>query len=201
MIVIGLCGGSGSGKSTVAESFEKYGVPSVNTDEVYKCLTSYRSECMDELIDTFGACISLSDGSLDRAAMRELVFSSENSNEKRKLLNSIAHKHILKDVKLKITQFDAQGKKAITLDVPLMYESGFDSLCNYVIGVTACIDLRLKRIMLRDGITEAQAIARIESQMSDSQIAERADLIITNDLDVPAVDAIVRDIVFKLGLQ
>lgn len=200
MIVIGLCGGSGGGKSTVAGSFEKYGVPSVNTDQVYKHLTSYRSKCMEELIGAFGACISLSDGSLDKAAMRELVFASENCDEKRALLNNITHKHILNDVKMKIAQYEVQGKKAITLDVPLMYESGFDSLCNYMIGVTASIDLRLKRIMLRDAITKAQAIARIESQMSDSQIMERADFIIRNDCDVSVIDTAVHDIILKLAL-
>ncbi len=200
MIVIGLCGGSGSGKSTVAHLFEKYDIPSVNTDDIYKEITSYNSDCMKELVNAFGSGISFNDGSLNRSVMRELVFASADSEKKRTMLNEITHKFVRQEVVDTIKRYESAEKKAITLDVPLMFESGFNTLCTYVIAVVADTDVRLKRIAYRDNIAESYAIARIKSQMPEQEIINKSDFVLVNNSNINNLDNNIREIIHNLNL-
>ncbi|MBO7302890.1 MAG: dephospho-CoA kinase, partial [Clostridia bacterium] len=95
MKILGLCGGSGSGKGTVARLLLKYGIPTIDTDGVYHNITSRKSECLDALVNAFGSEIIGESGALDRKRLSEIVFSSPDAATRRAELNKIAHKHVL----------------------------------------------------------------------------------------------------------
>ena len=177
MKIIGLCGGSGSGKGSVCSIFAKLGVPSVDTDAVYHSLVSSDSPCLKELKESFGEEITV-DGKLDRAKLASIVFS----NEKRRLmLNSIAHKHVLNATRDILLSFERKGYSYSIVDAPLLFESGFDKECDYTVAVLADKELRIKRIVNRDGIMREGAIKRINSQMSDEELISRCDYYVYNN--------------------
>lgn len=181
-MLVGLCGRSGSGKGYVSEIFGRYGIPSIDTDAVYRSLTAPSetpSECMKELTERFGACVANPDNSLNRAKMRELVFSGDK--EALCDLNTITHRHILARTEEIAAELYGQGYGIVLIDAPLLYESGFDGKCRKVIAVTAPEHVVIRRIMRRDGIDKKAAVARLVTQKSVSAIAGRADYVIHND--------------------
>ena len=197
MKIIGLCGGSGSGKGTVASLFAERGVLHIDTDRVYHRLTSGKSPCLDELCGLFGEGILSADGALDRRALSEIVFS-ERGSEARAMLNSISHRHVLAEVRRIIK--DAEGKyPAVIVDAPLLFESGFDEECDLVVAVTAKREHRIQRIISRDNITLEAAERRIEAQIGDSELILRADFVITNDTDVESLKGAVDEILTKIN--
>ena len=164
MKIIGLCGGSGSGKGAVARIFSSFGILHIDTDRVYHEITSHPSECLDALVAEFGIEIA-PDGALDRARLREIVFSEPSSNEKLRRLNRISHKFVIAEIELLIENYKANGAKGVLIDAPLLFESGLDGRCEKVIAVTASKEVRIARIMLRDGITLDAARKRISAQL------------------------------------
>lgn len=184
MKIIGLCGGSGCGKGMVSSLFLKLGIPSIDTDLVYKEITSFRSSCIEALIEAFGESIANDDGSLNREVMRSKVFFDQNKESNIKLLNQITHKFILSETRKMIDQYEAKGKKAVIVDAPLLFESEFDKLCDVTVAVIADEDKRINRIMSRDGISYDHAKNRINSQLSTSELIKKVDLVIDNNGDV-----------------
>ena len=191
MKVIGLCGGSGSGKGAVSLIFSECGIPFIDTDRVYREMTSGDSECLRELRASFGDGIVASDGSLDRRRLAELVFSGDDANARRALLNSIAHKHILDETRRRIKTFFARGARTVVVDAPLLFESGFDKECDFIVAVIADREVRIERIMRRDGIDRSAATARIASQLSDGELIKRADAVIENNGELSTLRASV----------
>lgn len=183
MKVVGLCGGSGSGKGTVALLFEEYGFKSIDTDRLYHEMTSYMSPCLLELIDAFGDGI-VKDGQLCRPTLREMVFKDTDNTSALSLLNSITHKHIKIETEALLSKYECEGTLAVLIDAPLLFESGFDKMCSSVIAVVADSEIRLDRIIKRDGIARDEAEKRINSQISDSKLIEKSDYIIVNDGDL-----------------
>lgn len=183
MRVIGLCGGSGSGKGTVALLFKEYGFASVDTDELYHKITSYISPCLSELISAFGSDI-VRDGRLYRPALREKVFFDGDNSGELALLNAITHKHIRAETEALIRKYEKDGAFAVLIDAPLLFESGFDNLCTSVIAVVSDTELRVERIVRRDGIAREQAIRRINSQINDEILIQKSDYVIVNDGDL-----------------
>lgn len=188
MIIIGICGASGSGKGYVCSVFEGHGVKWIDTDGVYKELTKPNAPCTNELAGFFGERILNMDGSLNRKELSRLVFQSENAEQNRKKLNEISHYHIRIRTKELITYYEEQGYKAVAIDAPVLFESGFDKMCDVTICVTAPQELKIERIMARDSITQEQALARLNSQLSDEALIELCDYEIknTNGSDVEA---------------
>ena len=184
MKIIGLCGGSGCGKGMVSSLFLKLGIPSIDTDLVYKEITSFRSSCIEALIEAFGESIANDDGSLNREVMRSKVFFDQNKESNIKLLNQITHKFILSETRKMIDQYEAKGKKAVIVDAPLLFESEFDKLCDVTVAVIADEDKRINRIMSRDGISYDYAKNRINSQLSTFELIKKVDLVIENNGDV-----------------
>lgn len=180
MKVIGLCGGSGSGKGYVSSIFASNGVPSIDTDAIYRELTASPGECLSELVAVFGKEIVNADGALDRAAMRALVFSGNRAEQNRKRLNEISHRHVLNEVRRRIAELSKSDVSAVLVDAPLLFESGFDKECDVLICITAPQDLRVERIMARDGITKEAALMRVATQISDEVLTERSDYVIRN---------------------
>lgn len=190
MTVIGLCGGSGSGKSTVSKLFSKYGFVSINTDEIYHELTSEKTECLLELVDEFGESILTDSFSLDRRKLAAIVFADAAAKKKHTALNRIAHKHVLNRVRSLIAEYEKNGATAVLVDAPMLFESGFDKECDAIISVTADRDERAKRIVERDSISMDAAFARIASQLPDEYLIENSDYNINND----SLDALPQEV-------
>ena len=178
MKVIGLCGGSGSGKGTVSSILKKHGIPSIDTDAVYREMTSGDSPCMQALKESFGNDIVNADGGLDRGGLAAVVFGDA---EKLKLLNRIAHSFILDETRRLLDEYRSAGYAAAIVDAPVLYESGFDSECDEVVCVVADTDVRVRRIIQRDGISLDAAMKRIQSQMSNEELISRSHYVINNN--------------------
>lgn len=183
MLTIGLCGGSGSGKGYVSSLFSDLGIPSIDTDKVYRDITSHKTECTRELKECFGDVIINPDGSLNRKELSRIVFFGDGCEERKKMLESITHRYILDEVRKILREYASSENRpsAVLVDAPLLFESGFDKECNAIIAVICDRETRIKRIISRDGITRDEAIARISSQISDEKLKSLADFLIIND--------------------
>ena len=180
MLTVGLCGGSGSGKSTAASLFSTLGIPSLNADTLYHELTSQKTPCLDELRDAFGEGI-IRDGALDRRALSRIVFAdTEEARVARATLNRIAHAHVLTEARRRLAALAAQGVRVALFDAPLLFESGFDTSCDLVVCVVAEERVRIARLCERDGLTEEQARARLRAQLSDRELIARSDRVLHN---------------------
>lgn len=184
VMLTGLCGRSGSGKGYVSALFLNEGIPSVDTDSVYRDMTSAAnelSECMKELVDRFGEGVLMPDNSLNRASLRELVFGEDKAalND----LNSITHKHILKKTEEIANSYYEAGYKIVLVDAPVLFESGFDKKCESVVCVTAPEEVVIRRITERDGISREDAVKRLRTQISAEELAQKADFVIHNDCE------------------
>ena len=124
MVVIGLAGGSGSGKSTVSKIFSRHNILPINTDEIYRALTSTLTPCLIELANEFGDDIITDELVLDRARLRDIVFSD---SDKYKKLNSISHRHVLARVREMIASAEKLGLFGVIVDAPMLFESGFNA--------------------------------------------------------------------------
>ena len=198
MKVIGLCGGSGSGKGAVCSIFRENGILTIDTDAVYRDLTSRPGPLIKALKREFGSSIITADGVLNRRALAEIVFSSENSKEKLERLNKIAHKFILDETRAILSWYSADGVCVGVVDAPVLFESGFDSECDVIVSVVADRDLRIKRIVSRDGISVQQAEERIASQMSDAEVISRSDFVVYNNGDLDQLRQRVLELIDEL---
>ena len=199
VMLVGLCGRSGSGKGYVASLFARYGIPSVDTDAVYREMTSSSrkpSACMEELSARFGKEIVLPDNSLNRPLLREMVFGGDG--QALRDLNRISHAHILRESRKRARRLYREGSGIVLIDAPLLYESGFDAECECVVAVTAPEDEMIRRITERDGITEKEARTRLESQIPAEELVKRADFVIGNDVTKRTLMKRVRNVVTKL---
>lgn len=177
MKVIGLCGGTGSGKSSACRFFEEKGINCIDADKVYHELISTDSECTKELIEHFGHAISLSPG-IDRNRLRDIVFSSDDALEH---LNRITHKHILSQIRMKIEEAKKEDCLGVIIDAPLLFESGFDKECDLTVCVVSDERNRIERILLRDGISYEAAKLRINAQISNEELIKRCTFSIENN--------------------
>ncbi len=190
LIIIGLCGGSGSGKTTAAAVMRGEGAAVIDTDRVYRELCVPGSPCLSELCGTFGQGIISEDGSLDRRALGGIVFKDA---EARKTLNRITHAYIKEETLRLISAYEKKGYPAVVVDAPLLFESGFDALCDVTVGITADIGLRAERIISRDGISRADAEKRLAAQSKDDELRARCGTIIENDGDADAFARRIRE--------
>ena len=173
-MIYGLTGGIGSGKSTVAAELRKAGCEILDADAIYKELTEPGKPLVLELEEAFGRDIADKKHALNRRVLSERAFSSRKNT---KLLNRITHRAVNKEMDRRIAESKAEN---IFLDVPLLFESGGDRRCSEVWLVTAPVEVRIKRVIKRDGITREEAEKRIANQMSDEEKIKLADVVIEN---------------------
>lgn len=192
MKIIGITGQSGAGKSTVCTLFEKYGVPCVNTDEVYHSMLCKNSPLVCELVREFGLEITDWCGGIHRPTLAKIVFSSK---EKLEALNKIAHFHILSRSREMIKQYEKEGFGIVLVDASQLFESGFDRECDATIAVTAEKQTLTERIMKRDKISREAAENRLANQYSADYFKERCTYVIENDFDINALESSVKNIV------
>lgn len=175
MKIIGITGGIGAGKSTVSEEFKKYGACIIDADKISHQVTAKNGSAYAEIVENFGTDVLKSDGEIDRKKLAGIVFSDQNELEK---LNYITHKHIFEKMREEIASSD---RELIILDVPLLFSADFDIKCDYKIAVVANLQERIKRVMFRDGISRDDVLKRIDAQLSDEEMREKADMCIEND--------------------
>lgn len=185
--VIGICGRSGSGKTTVCRTFEKLGVMSIDTDHVYRELTrpddsGMPSDLVRSIAREFGGLVIASDGSLNRVILSRAVFGDGNK-DRLMTLNKITHKRILERTESMIFEFLREGASAVVVDAPALFESGFDEKCDAIICVSAPEKVLINRIMQRDSISEEAAMRRLASQMDDGELRAKSDYVIENGAD------------------
>lgn len=176
MLVIGLTGGIGSGKSTVTELFTQLTVPVIDTDIVSRDVVLPNSPAMKEIKAAFGEHYVKADGRLDRDAMRQLVFNDEQAREK---LEAILHPRIRKLVWVWVEQ--QQAPYCIVV-VPLLFERGWSEYFDRILVVDAEEDVQIERTMHRDHLSKEEVKAIMRSQISRQQRLEAADDIIKNHL-------------------
>lgn len=175
MKIIGITGGIGAGKSTVSEEFKKYGAYIIDADKISHQVTAKNGSAYAEIVDSFGTDILRNDGEIDRKKLAGIVFSDKNELKK---LNYITHKHIFEKMREEIASSDSE---LIILDVPLLFSADFDIKCDYKIAVVANLQERIERVMFRDGISRDDVLKRIDAQLSDEEMREKADICIEND--------------------
>lgn len=166
-MIIGITGGSGAGKSTVSAKFEKYGFKIADADKIAHMLMAKGSDCLSETVEHFGSGFLNSDGTLNRKKLGEAVFSDP---EKLKALNKITHKYITAEIK-KITEENPDT----VIDAAVLFESGAYRLCDVTVYVHCPEEIRIKRIMERDGISREYAKSRIKSQADENKYKSLCD--------------------------
>lgn len=179
MIVVGLTGGIGSGKSTVSDILKEQGIPVLDGDLIAREVVEPHMPAHDEIVRAFGSEVLQQDGRLNRKRIGEIVFSDP---EKLSLLNGITHKEIHRVILERLQELREVGVKLAFLDAALLFETGFDQLTDQVWVVDAPDDLRVERIQKRDGLSEEEILKRIQSQMPRKQRNERGDFILDNSM-------------------
>ncbi len=177
MTVIGLTGISGSGKGYVCSFFNEYNITALDCDKVVHALYAENEDCKRELLEIFGGRVLASDNTVDRKYLAFVVFSDAAALAK---LNEVVHRYVINEVELFIAKAEENSQKAVIIDAPQLFESGFDKRCDVIISVVCDLQTRIERICRRDCITPEKAMARIASQKSDEYLTERSDFVIHN---------------------
>lgn len=186
MLKIGITGGIGSGKTTIAKIFEVLNIPVYYADDAAKGLMNLDVDLKKQIMHHFGSELYKS-GSLDRALLSSIVF---NNPEKLTLLNSLVHPVTIAHSNNWILE---QRSPYILKEAALLFETEAYKSLDYIIGVEAPLELRLKRTMLRDNTTEEAVKSRISKQMNEDEKMRKSDFIIVNNdeqLLVPQVIAL-----------
>lgn len=182
--VVGITGGSGTGKSHLSALLRKKGFTVIDADEIaHNCLKT--AGCIAEITSTFGEGV-LKDGVPDRKKLGKIVFSDPDKLER---LGKITHKYILSEIEGEIKK--AEGK-VVFVDGAVLIESGMN--CDFLIGLVADKRIRKERIIKRDGITEAEAEKRISAQQEEAFYKRNCDMVIENNGGEPDVSEIIKRI-------
>ena len=175
MYIIGLCGRSGSGKSTVATLLRLRGAVQIDADEVCRYVYANDRGCIEELKANFGEDI-YKHGGIDRPLLSKRAYEAENGF---KLLNSVAHKYITYEIENRIKSL--KGKRTVLLDAPLLFEAGLEKRCHAVLAVVSDDKLSVKRLMRREGKSEEELRRRLDMQISAKELTRRSDFVIFNN--------------------
>ena len=186
VLKIGLTGGIGSGKTTIAKIFELLGVPVYYADEASKRLYHTNKELMAGLKKHFGEDVYTNE-QLNRSKLAAIVF---NDPGKLELLNSLVHPLTIKDAE---EWMQKQRVPYIIKEAALLFEAGSAKALDFIVGVSAPEELRIKRVMERDGIKKEEVVTRINRQMDEKNKMSLCDFVIKNneeELVIPQVLAL-----------
>ena len=193
MIKVAICGGIGSGKSTICEMFAERGAAVYDSDTRAKALMNESAELREALVTEFGAeCYE--GGVLNRSYLAAKVFGSEEQLAK---LNSIVHPAVKADF---LRWAEEQEGDYCILETAILFESGFDAVVDCSVAVLAPMPLRVERAMQRDGATKEQIEARIKAQMSDDELMRKADFAIVN-IHLEDVEKDVAELAYRFKMM
>lgn len=187
MFVIGLTGGIGTGKSTVAKLFQQRGAAVIDADQLAREVVRPGRPALDEIVERFGKDVLTRDGQLDRARLAEVVF---NDPDARKDLEQIVHPRVREMLLDQLERLKQQGSTPVVIyDVPLLFEAGSSlPMVDKIVVVYAPRDVQKKRLVENRGFDPGEAERRINAQMPTEGKAARADYVIDNSGDLAATE-------------
>lgn len=198
MKIIGLTGGIGSGKSTVAQLLVQEGWVLVDADRIARDIVEPGQPALTELADAFGQDILLPNGSLDRGLLASRAFASR---EKTDLLNSITHPRIQEETQARFEAARQGGADFVVYDMPLLVDKGLHKDMDATIVVDVDVEERVRRLVEYRGLDEGDARRRIAAQIPDDVRRAAADFVIDNNGPREALDAQVAGAVEKLRVR
>ena len=191
MKVIGLTGGIGSGKSTVAQFLAELGAVIVDADKVGHEIFKTDTEARREAVAAFGSQIVTPDGNIDRGKLSVIVFGDSKARAR---LNQIMHPRIYGMVKSQLEEYQGQGAAVVVLEAPLLLEAGWTSLVDEVWVTIASEATVLKRLTERAGLSMSESLARIRSQLPSEERARRAEVVIDTDCALDELKAKIKEL-------
>ena len=181
MKIIGITGGTGSGKSVLSAELGQLGAKVIDADQIAREVSKKGGAAFEEIVRKFGTEILDEQGEIDRKTLGDIVFADSGKLE---LLESITHKHIFEKMRKEVLTSD---KDTVVLDVPLLFQCDFPIKCDMTVAVIADDGVRIKRIMDRDCISEAEARARMKNQLTNEEYRSLADVCFKNEGDIETI--------------
>ncbi len=176
-LIVGLTGGFGVGKSSVAQRFKNMGAEIIDADDMAHAAMKKGSPVFDAVIELFPEALHPGGKKMEREKIAEIVFSDP---KKRKELEAIIHPYVYKKIAEEIEESD---RSVIFVEVPLLFEAGFETLCDKVVVVTCNATVKMKRLINKK-FTEQEVRARERAQMPESLKAQKANFIIDNSKSI-----------------
>lgn len=198
MKVIGLTGGIGSGKSTVSQFLAELGAVILDADEIGHEAFKPDTEIWRQVVAAFGRQILTPDGNIDRKKLGNIVFSNPESLSR---LNQIMHPRMYDMVKAQLEEYRRQGTRVVVLEAPLLLEAGWTPLVDEVWVTTAPEATVLKRLEERTGLSQAESLARLRSQLPSEERVRQADVVINTDCDLDELKSKVKELGQRLELD
>jgi dephospho-CoA kinase len=191
MLIVGLTGNIGSGKSTVAQMIARRGVTVIDADTLARDAVAPGSSALQRIVDRWGRGILAPDGTLDRAALRARVFGHLVELD---ALNTIMHPEIGRRRDALIADARLRGENVVLCDIPLLFEAQLDRVVDTVILVDAPRETRLERLITKRGLARSVAEAIMATQLSSEHRRELADFVIDNDATLDDLEARVAEV-------
>lgn len=179
--IIGITGGIASGKSTVSLYLQELGFTIVDADLASRAVVEPGEEAYHQVVEAFGEDILLTDGNIDRVKLGSIIF---NDQEKRLLLNGIVHPAVRNWMRVKTEAALASGEETVFMDIPLLFESKLTFMVDKTLLIYVDEQVQLERLMNRNGLSETEALARINSQMPLADKKALADAVLDNNGDI-----------------
>ena len=186
MIIIGLTGLIASGKTTVSEMFTAKSIPVHNADKVVHRLLGPHGDAIEKIITAFGAEMGDFETGIDRGKLGAHVFADKKS---RSILESILHPMVSDDRDDFLQMHRQASTPFVVLDIPLLFETGGDKLCDYVIVTNAHADTIADRALSRPGMTRSKLVGILQNQMPATDKIARADLVLDTDMSIAQTQA------------
>ncbi|MDN6273509.1 MAG: dephospho-CoA kinase [Corynebacterium casei] len=194
MKIIGLTGGIGSGKSTVAQLFVEEGFPLIDADVIAREVVAAGQPALQELADVFGADILEPSGELNRQLLAQRAFADREATDK---LNAITHPRIQQRTQELFDAYREKDVEAVIYDMPLLVDNGLDRAMDWVIVVDVAAEERIRRLVEYRGLDEEDAQRRVKAQIPDGLRLAAADSVIDNNAAIdnlkPQVDQLISD--------
>lgn len=195
---IGLTGGIAAGKSTVSEMLVKRGAVLIDADVIAREIMEPGHPVLQSVVDRFGRGVLREDGALDRKKLGAIVFSNP---AERKALEAITHPAIRSQMRDTMNQLEAENPNRLVIaDIPLLYESGLESLYGEIMVVYVPREVQLERLVQRDGLALSEAEARLNAQMDIELKKQKADIVIDNSKDLDDTERQIDDFWRNKGL-
>lgn len=181
MHIIGLTGGIASGKSTVSGMLAQLGAYIINIDEIARVIVMPNQPAWFDIVAHFGEGILLPDSTINREILGEKIFKDKAA---RQCLEKITHPYIEEQVRKRIADAASIGERVVVLDVPLLFEVGWQKIVDAIWVVYVDKEVQLSRLIARNQLTLCQAMDRISAQMSLADKVNQADVVIDNNVDI-----------------